>query len=169
MKAIKITLLTVVSLILVWGCASTPPAPTSASGNPYVIKVMCSKGNPPEEHQKSYDEMHAWMQQDLVNQLNQAGYSAEIISSEDEYTSGEGKYLLLVEMVKYNPGSSAARIIVGFGAGSASLDNSYKLYSDKRTPDLEWTDGAGSSGHWTRIPRKLNTNTVKRINQKLSE
>jgi len=72
----------------------------AASGNPYEIKIMCNKGNPPEEHQKQYDELHTWMQQDLVNQLNRSGYRAAIINSENEFEAGEGQYLLLVEIVR---------------------------------------------------------------------
>jgi len=35
-------------------------------------------------------------------------------------------------------------------------------------PIMAWDDGVGTSEHWSRLPRKLNANTVKRITKKLT-
>ena len=53
---------------------------------------------------------------------------------------------------------------VGFGAGAASLDNHYELLGPDLDLIMAWDDGVGTSGDWKRLPRKLNSNTVKKVN-----
>jgi hypothetical protein len=50
--------------------------------------------------------------------LGRAGYSARQIDSRSEFDPSSGEYLLPVKVIKYNPGSKAARILVGFGKNS---------------------------------------------------
>ena len=100
--------------------------------------------------------------------LNKAGYEATLIQKQNEYTPGVGKYLLKATIVKYDPGSTAARVIVGFGAGAASMDMRYEL-SGKGESLLKYDDGVGSGRDWRNVARKLNENTLKRVTEKMNE
>jgi hypothetical protein len=119
------------SMLLVAGCATAPRAPLTAGGERIEIMVFSDRGNPDEMDERQYQrriEVGQWMEGDLIDLLTRSGYQAALIGSKEEFKARDGRYLLTVKIVKYNPGSSAARIIVGFGAGAASLDNHYELY-----------------------------------------
>lgn len=133
-------------------------APVYASGERIAILVD-------SEHQdKATLQMAARLQKDLKNVLTKrGGYDARIFESRNEFRKGEGEYLLHVSLIKYNPGSKAARIIVGFGAGSASLDIHYELISPREKLLLSKDDGCGTSLDWQRIARKLNENILAAI------
>ena len=113
-------------------------------------------------------EVGQWMERDLLNMLRRSGYDAALIESKGEFEAREGRYLLTVRIESYNPGSSAARFLVGFGAGAASLDNHYEFYGTAPQPLMIWDDGVGTSEHWTKLPRKLNANTVRKITERLT-
>ncbi len=156
-------------LCVLFGLGLAAPPQAAAQSGSIEIKVLCDRGTPAEEHKKSTEELAKWMEKDLVNRLTRAGYSAELITSKDQFVPAEGRYLLTVTVVKYNPGSSAARIVVGFGAGSASLDNHYDLIGAGGQPVLSWDDGVGTSGHWSKLPAKLNGNAVNKIKAQLGK
>ena len=169
MKKNALLILTVLGCMVIMSCASAPPAPMTDQGYPYEIMVHCDRGNPPAEHADSVEQIADWMERDLVNRLNSSGYKAQLINSKSDFAPQDGRYLLYITVTKYNPGSSAARMIVGFGAGSASMDNSYDMYGKAKDPFYTWDDGVGTSGDWRRIARKMNENTVKKVNANLSE
>jgi len=161
----------VLCMLLVAGCVRAPRAPLTDAGEKTEIMVFSDRGNPAEMDERQYKyhiEVGQYMERDLINRLRRSGYQAALINSKDEFEARSGRYLLIVKIVSYNPGSSAARILVGFGAGTASLDNKYEFYGAGQEPIMAWDDGVGTSAHWTKIPRKLNANTVKRITEKLS-
>jgi len=162
------------AFLLVLGCAASPtaPRPSSPGGGKVELKVVSDRGNPAEMGERQWawrNEVGAFMENDLVAQLRRAGYDAEYLRSEKEFQPRADRYLIKVSIKSYNPGSSAARILVGFGAGACSLDNAYELYGMGPEPIMTWTDGVGTSEHWSKLPRKLNSNAVKRITQKLGE
>ncbi len=163
-----------VVVFLSWalGCASAPRAPRSADGNAIEVHVLSNRGSPDEMDARAYrhrNEVGQWMERDLLNQLRRSGYVAGQISSRDEFQPGPGIYLLEVQIDSYHAGSSAARIMVGYGAGSAALEKSYALYGEEEQPLLEWSDGVGTSQDWRRLPRRLNQNAVRRVNAYLRE
>lgn len=171
MKKYPIVMCLVLFVMLVAGCARAPRAPLSDAGEKIEIMVFSDRGNPAEMTERQYKyriEVGQYMERDLINRLRRSGYRTALINSKDEFEARAGQYLLIVKIVSYNPGSSAARILVGFGAGAASLDNKYEFYGAGQEPIMAWDDGVGTSEHWTRIPRKLNANTVKRITGKLT-
>ncbi len=172
MKNNLIGMLTLIVLVLLMGCASAPRAPVTDSGSAIQIIILSSRGNQEEMTEKQWsqhNDVGSWMEQDLLRLLARSGYEATLIGSRADFESAEGRYLLTVTITSYSPGSSAARILVGYGAGACSLDNHYELYGTEPEPIMAWDDGVGTSGHWQRLPRKLNTNTIKRITAKLSE
>ncbi|NQU43870.1 DUF4410 domain-containing protein [bacterium] len=158
------------SLLLLTGCARGPQAPLAPSGQKIEIQVFNDRGDPDQLEPRQY-QLHAevarFMEPDLIRRLQRAGYDARLLNSRDEFQPAPGRYLLAMKMVRYNAGSSAARMMVGFGAGAASLDNHYEFLGSGCEPVLVWDDGAGTSEHWSRIPRKLNANAVQRITAKL--
>lgn len=171
MKKYPIVMCLVLFVVLVAGCARAPRAPLSDAGERIEIMVFSDRGNPAEMTERQYKyriEVGQYMERDLINRLKRSGYRTELINSKNEFEARAGRYLLIVKIVSYKPGSSAARILVGFGAGAASLDNKYEFYGAGKEPIMAWDDGVGTSEHWTRIPRKLNANTVKRITGKLT-
>lgn len=111
------------------------------------------------------EQLNGWMGKDLVNMLNKVGYEANLIENRSQYKSGA--YLLKVTIVRYNAGSKAARIVVGFGAGAVSLDTRYELFAPSGNLVLSDEHGVGSSLDWTSCARKLNNQTLKAVSDKL--
>ena len=152
----------------------TKPAPArpnvAPAGAKTEIVVLCDRGATADlapRQQQWRNEVGAWMEPDLVRELNRAGYQASLIASRDKFEVRAGRYLLAVKITSYNPGSTAARIMVGYGAGSAALNTHYELFGADAKAVLTWDDGVGTSQNWQRLPRKLNENTVKRLNDHL--
>jgi len=161
------------ALLLLAGCVSSSgSAPKATSGAKIEILVLSDQGDKSSMSDyvaKAVTDLAPFMDKDLIGQLNRAGYQAKLIQTRSEYTPARGVYLLTTRIVNYNPGSSAARMLVGFGAGSASLDNHYELFGNGAQAVLKWDDGVGTSEHWSKLCRKLNSNAVKRINEQLAK
>lgn len=114
---------------------------------------------------KNRNQVGDMMDVDLVKLLKKAGYDAHIIDSESAYR-GNG-YLLVVRIKEYNPGSKAARMIVGFGAGSTSMKTHYELKDGSRT--IQSDDlGVGSGRDWRNVVRKLGEQTVAGVKKTLN-
>ena len=156
--------------VVISGCArSSASAPVAAGGEKVEIVLLSHRGDPATMNERQYQfrvEVGEWMERDLLNQLRRSGYETRQITSRSDFTPKADRYLLEVTIDGYNPGSSAARIVVGFGAGAASLDNSYALSAGQQ-PLLTWSDGVGTSQHWTRLPRTLNERAVKKLTEYL--
>lgn len=152
-------------IVVISGCAKGTPAPISTDGEKVEIVLLSHRGDPSAMNERQYQyrvEVGQWMERDLLNMLRRSGYEATQITSREDFSSKAGRYLLEVTIDSYNPGSSAARVVVGYGAGAAALDNSY-TFSAGQQPLLFWSDGVGTSQHWTRLPRVLNERAVKKI------
>lgn len=152
------------------GCASASIAPVSRTGGKIKVALLSNRGNPDQMESQQWKyrtEVGTYMEKDVLNRLNRTGYEARLIHSEKEYVSGPDSYLLSMAITKYNPGSTAARVLVGFGAGSCSLD---MLYTVKKGSNVlqEWADGIGTSGDWRRLPRVLDDKLVRKLNAELS-
>jgi hypothetical protein len=106
---------------------------------------------------------------DLVRVLQQRGkYKAALIDSRDAFKPAADTYLLVVKITKYNPGSKGARMMVGYGAGAASLDIRYELFGQGKDAILTKDDGVGSSRDWRNCSRKLNENMLAQLDAKFS-
>jgi hypothetical protein len=112
------------------------------------------------------EQLNDFMGKDLLSMLSKAGYEATLITNRNQYI--KGTYLLKVTIVKYNPGSKAARIVVGFGAGAVSLDTRYELFAPGGSLLVSDKHGVGSSMDWTLCARKLNKQTVSAISGKIN-
>ncbi|MFP4026602.1 MAG: hypothetical protein ACLFWL_02295 [Candidatus Brocadiia bacterium] len=156
----------VCALIFLTGCSTFAQAPQTADGSKIQIKVACNRGNPDEMNDAQYKrriQVGRWMERDLVRLLNDVGYEASLIESENDYESAARRYLLKVSIESYNPGSTAGRAFVGYGVGAASLNNHYDFYKDPPDALLTWDDGRGSSRGWMHTCRKLNIEAITKI------
>lgn len=163
--------ITILAVIFAAGVAFSGPKAPSLGGEKISIFVLLDRGitdGMNARQEKAQNDIGDWMGNDLVRMLNKAGYEATLIQKRNEYTPEAGKYLLKGTIVKYDPGSTAARVIVGFGAGAASMDMHYEL-SGKGESLLNYDDGVGSGRDWRNVARKLNENTLKRVTEKMNE
>ena len=141
-------------------------APVHGIGEKPRILLLCDRGDPATMDARQFQyrqELGPLMESDLLKRLNRAGYVAAQIQRREEFKPGPNCYLLVVKIDKYNPGSKAARIVVGFGAGTTSLDNSYQLFGSDHRPIMSWPNGCASSLDWKRLLVKLNTEAVEKI------
>lgn len=110
------------------------------------------------------EQMGVWMERDLGKVLRKRlRCKTSAIKSASEFPGGANNYLLKVKIVKYNPGSYAARTFVGFGAGAASMDITYHLTDGSGKTVLKGDDGVGSGRDWRKVARKLDENMAKNI------
>ena len=129
-----------------------------------AIDILIEPGDSAQLTPKQVEQrldLKNYMVRTLPVKLGRHGIEGRIIGEKDDY-AGEGRQLLVVRYERYNPGATAARSIVGFGAGAASLDISCELLDGDRQI-LAWEDGCGTSEHWQRLVNKLNDNTVLKL------
>jgi len=158
-------------VLLIYACGPSIEAPRAPGDKNIVIQIYTDRDIVEGMEQARIDQRNQlcdWMEQDLANILNDAGYEASVISSRDQFVPGPGKHLLFLKLVNYNPGSKAARMWVGMGAGAASLDMRYELYGEGEEPLLQKDHGVGSGRDWKNCARKLNEQTAQVITDKLA-
>lgn len=148
-------------LPLFTGCRSA----RVAAGPRQPLDVLIEEGKPDEMQERQYryrTEVRDYMERDLPRRFSRYGIEARMIRDRGSYAPGGGRHLLVVQYLSYNPGSSAARIVVGFGAGAAALNIQARLL-DGQKELLSWQDGCGTSGHWSRLVNKLDANMGARL------
>ncbi|MDT8389236.1 MAG: DUF4410 domain-containing protein [Lentisphaeria bacterium] len=160
--------LSMTALMILSGCAGSggKAVPLTATGVPIHIDVLSDRGDPStmEEKQWRYrNEVGAYMEPNLVRRLGDYKFSSALIQQESDFKKQPGTYLLKVSITSYNPGSAAARIMVGYGAGACSLDCEYELIDAQGQSLMKWTDGIGTSGDWRRLPVALNKRNGQKI------
>ena len=119
---------------------------------------------------KSQASLSDWMDNDLVRvfaRYAKAGYQAKLIEKREDFTHQPNNYLLTVKIIEYRPGSKAARMVVGFGAGGVSLKIHYELFADGTNAILTKDDQVYSGREWMYAARKLNQNMAEAITKKL--
>ncbi len=134
----------------------------------YVLVDRNTNKNMTDGEVKNRDQIGDWMDEDLVNLLEKKGYTTRLIRNRSEFKHAAGAYLLSVRITNYNPGSKAARMFVGYGAGAASMNTHYELYGSGASPILSDDLGVGSGRDWRNVIRKLNEQTIKAVSEKLS-
>jgi hypothetical protein len=159
MNNMKMKILGCMSGALFLGLAGT----VGAAGERFAI--LMDPGSTDRENR----QMATRMERDLKNVLEKRGdYRARILRSADEFKADQDEYLLEVKIVSYNSGSKAARIIVGFGAGTATVNIHYELTNPRGAKVLSKEDGAGTSLDWQRLARKMNENILEAVQQRLA-
>ena len=172
LRSLTFSLASLSLALVLAGCHHTPRAgQAQPSGRTVVnlrqqLDVLVEEGNPAEMEARQYQyrlEVRNYMERELPRRLARYGFEARVLRQRSEYAGAAGgRHLLVVHYDSYNPGSSAARVVVGFGAGAASLDMSMTLFQGDAAPQT-WKDGCGTSGHWSRIVNKLDDNMGKKL------
>lgn len=164
-------LILVLSLLLLagltGGCGknSTPQAEIKPQVAGTRIAVLTLDGNLPNQtpdQARELDYVMQWMDRDIVKIMNQAGFQPVLIKEMQGYKPEMGK-LLVIEVEHFNAGNRAARAFVGYGAGSASLDLSYKLLDENGALLSEWRDGVGSSRGGTYCAQTLDRRALDKV------
>ncbi len=156
-------------LLLVAGCRSPQGGGERVVGAATVkrsLDVLIEPGQADDMEARQYGyrlELRDYMEVELPRRFARYGLEARMIRQRADHAGAAGgPDLLVVRYDSYNPGSSAARMVVGYGAGAASLDISATLFQNEAVA-LEWKDGCGTSGHWSRLINKLDDNMAKRL------
>jgi hypothetical protein len=138
--------------------AAGAKAPASVSN----MAVLFDRGleGKNQDQQNQLNQLGDFFEGYLLAQFNRAGYATTKISVRDQFQAAPGKYLLTVKTVSYNPGSKAARIVVGFGAGATSLNVHFELYGEGAQPLVTKDHGRGSSRDWQFVCRALSKDLV---------
>ena len=134
------------------------------------LDVLIDEGSPAEMTDKQHGfrlELRTYMERDLPRKMARQGIDMRLITSLSQNTGVAGSApLLIIRYEAYNPGSSAARMWVGYGAGAASLDISLSLCKEGK--EIQgWKDGVGTSQHWSRIINTLDDHLTKRTKELL--
>lgn len=161
--------LSILTLVAATGCKTTR-APVAASGQKIQISVLLDRGAEglDERRAKYREQLGVYMERDLVRRLTRAGYAVSQIRDEAGYKAAPDSYLLAVKVTSYNPGSKAARMLVGYGAGATSINIHYELRGKDAAPLLAKDDGVGSSRDWTFCVVKLDQNIVAAVTGQLA-
>jgi hypothetical protein len=164
--------LVVLGLLALTACGGRQHAPTLASGKRLAVLVFLDRTLAPEtppEKASQLQEVADFMEPDLLTVLRDAGYDAAVVSGVAP-TGGEGQYTLKVQITEYNGGSKAARMFVGFGAGSARLESHFELLGPNGASYTSGSPGA-STGRtsWQRVVRKVNQEIVAAVNIRLQQ
>jgi hypothetical protein len=121
-----------------------------------------------EDQVRNREQVGEYMEQDLPAVLKKAGFSARLVSKRSEYHAAAGSYLLTVKITNYNPGSKAARMFVGYGAGATSMDTHFELYGRDSKRLFSDNQSVGSGRDWRNVIRKINEETTKAVANKVS-
>lgn len=151
--------------------AATDRQPRASSLARLKLDVLIDEGNPAEMNEKQYGfrkELRAYMERDLPRKMARQGLDMRLLTSLSQNTGTAGSPpLLIIRYEAYNPGSSAARMWVGYGAGAASLDISLSLCNEGK--EIQgWKDGCGTSQHWSRLINTLDDRLTKRTRELLA-
>ena len=155
---------------LAMGCGAAIKAPVGANGQKVALSVLFDRGldGKTEDQANQLNQLSDYMVPNLMDQLKNAGYDAVLIEAADAFQPAADTYLLSIKLTNYNPGSKAARMVVGFGAGSCSLDLHYELKGQGDAPMLSKDHGRASSNDWDKIARELNRDILIAVTNKLS-
>jgi len=159
-KKIVLLLLLLVPLV---GCSKPQSNAIKADGSSYAVQFLVDAGITSDmsaTQVRAQRQMATWMENDLLSMLSRAGYKAAPVSSSAKFKGGSSNYLLQVKVTNYNPGSKAARMLVGFGAGSTSIDIQYQIINGNQQTLEDRADGVGSSRDWNYCARVLNQRMV---------
>lgn len=144
--------------LLMLGCSSGPKAPMGADGQKIAIEVSVDGGyeqvdaaNANQVNQRN--QLVNYMRKTTVEQLNTSGYDASLLDTAKGPTAGKRSLALKID--NYNPGSAAARVLVGLGAGAATLDVT-AIYKEGANVLLTTQKSVASGRDWRKVVKKIN-------------
>ncbi len=149
----------------------TGSAPKMPNGSPIAIMVYLDRGITPDmppDRALQMNQLGEWMENDLLAILDKTGYTATRVA-DPAAAPGAGREVLRVKITNYNPGSKAARMWVGFGAGAATLNSHFELIGEGGATLIAGDPSVGSGRDWRNAARKVNLQTVDAVNGRLSQ
>jgi hypothetical protein len=162
----------VLTLVLMGACGGrTGSAPKNADGSRISILVVPDRGITPDMEParvQQIEQLASWMENDLIDILNKTGYAA-VRTEDPNVEPGPGRYVLRVRIVKYNAGSKAARMFIGYGAGAATLDTHFELVGESGNVEVSGDPSVGSGRDWKNAARKVNLQTVDAVNVRIKQ
>lgn len=160
MKRFALLLMLLIPLV---GCNKPQKSALQVDGSKYKVQCLVDAGITADLNEvqvRAQRQMATWMENDLLRLLTNAGYQSAPVSSSNQFKGGAGTYLLQAKIVNYNPGSKAARMFVGMGAGSTSIDIQYQIINGNKKQIVDQADGVGSSRDWNYCCRTLNQRMI---------
>ena len=165
-------IVTIVALIFVVGFACSGTVPVLPDGEKTAIFIISDRGikeSMIEDERNDRNEVGQWMQENLIEIFNEAGYKAILIQNRNEYTAGLGKYLLAVTIKDLRLAGRASRFWLGSMAGPTWVENHYDFFGNDEKPLLSYDEGKGTVRDWTKSLEELNEIVLKKVKEKLSE
>ena len=155
------------ALLCLTSCAGLR-APIGADGSPCTLEVFFDR-NAGLKNTDQVGQVVDFMEPDLRGTLQNTGFQVVQSSNPEAFVPGPNRFLLIVRMVNYNPGSKAARMLVGIGAGALVLDTQHLLYSGPGQLVLQGSSSVGSSRDWDYAARKINQQITREVTNALSK
>ena len=159
--------LTALTLFALTSCAGGRAA-RAPDGSAYTLEVYFDR-NAALKNAEQVGQVVEFMEPDLHSVLHGAGYEVVQSTNPEAFVPGPNRFLLIVRVVNYNPGSKAARMLVGVGAGSLVLDTQHLLYSGPGQLMLQGSSSVGSSRDWNYAARKINQQITREVTGALSK
>jgi Domain of unknown function (DUF4410) len=157
-------------LLALSACGGGGKAPTMPGGAKIALLVSFDRGTegkPPEKVQQ-VGQLADYAEPDFLAILNKMGYEASRVDDPNTQP-GPGRYVVRYRIIEYNAGSKAARMFVGYGAGSARLDTGYELIGPDGSSYTKGAPSVASSRDWKNAAHKVNQETAKAIDARLHQ
>jgi hypothetical protein len=157
-------------LVTLTACGGGGKAATMPDGAKIALLVSFDRGTegqPPEKVQQ-VGQLADYAEPDFLAMLSKMGYEASRVDDPNT-PPGPGRYVVRYRIIHYNAGSKAARMFVGFGAGSAKLDTSYELIGPDGSTYTKGAPSVASSQDWKKAAHKVNQESAKAIDTRLHQ
>lgn len=154
-------------LLLFTSCAGPMKAARAPDGSPLTLAIYFDRSSTNAKPDQ-VNQLLGFMEPDLHSVLLAAGYRLEQSSNPETFVPGPNRYLLIIRVVNYDPGSQAARRWVGFGAGAALLDVQHVLFAGPEQLLLQGTGSVASGRDWNYAAMKLNQQISRDVTVALS-
>ena len=156
--------------LLATACGGAGKGPVQPNGQKVAIVLEADRNLTGLEEARAtqVNQLADFQEGDLLALLLKAGYEPAR-GTDAGAQPGPGRYLLKTKIVKYNPGSAAARMWVGFGAGAAALDLHYDLIGPNGTAYTQGDLHVASGRDWRKAARRVNILTVQAVNTRLAQ
>jgi hypothetical protein len=160
-------LFVVAAALAISACAGGSRAARAPSGAPITLAVAFDR-NPAAPNPDQINQVVDWMEPDLHRILTNAGYTVVPLPNAEAFQPGPERYLVLVHIMRYDAGSKAARMMVGWGAGALTLDTKNELWAGPGQLVFSSPGSVGSARDWNNAARKINEQIARDFTRALA-
>jgi hypothetical protein len=145
-------------------------AATLPDGRTIAIIVDADRGlnGADEARRAELNQLGNYMEGDLLATLLKSGYDPAR-ATDAAAQPGPGRYVLETQIVRYDSGSAAARVWMGFGASVAAIHAHYALIGPDSSVYTAGDLRVGSGADWRKAAHELNLRTVQAVNARLRQ